>query len=230
MKWTTWQSTLVLFGCFLAGSISLDAAPGEKSHDKNLIRNGGFEEATEEGVSGKFPLEWKMRKYNTLKEGEFVLDDKVKHKGSYSVKFTNATHGLLQDVSVKEGERYDFSYFVKTNLIKGGAGFSIRWLNADGKLIFRQATESEKTKSWISGDKVQITHNSNRYGVTDWRKAELSGIRVPETAVTARISIRPVFGVKGEFWVDDLVMEPVATEEVTGELKSLVTKIGRAHV
>ncbi|MFH0797474.1 MAG: sugar-binding protein [Candidatus Omnitrophota bacterium] len=221
MKKRNLEKILVILGMIIGLSkINLSA---EITGEKNLIVNGGFETAGE-WKPGKLPETWGMWNYKTLKEGEIILDSQVKHTGNYSVKFTNSAHGLEQHIRVKAGERYNFSFYVKTTLTTGGMGFSVQWLDTEGKWVTREAFESEKDKPWVVNGRVGIGHNSNWYSIRDWQKAELSDIKVPETAVIAYIQISPiVLPVTGEFWVDDVVMEPVTAKETMGEIKSLVT-------
>lgn len=202
--------TKSLLQCLAATVLLFLGAAPPAAGAPNLLVNGGLEAGAEGRQPGELPQGWRMWKVATLEPGELALDRAVKRSGEVSARFTDATHGLAQHVRVRPGDMVHFRCYFRTDLRKGGAGLGIGWLNKEGKWVFDPETGK------------QITHNRNLYGIADWREAELTNIRVPATAVSARVSVGPVFGAKGEFWVDDVAMEAVPGEKPREAHKSTV--------
>jgi hypothetical protein len=202
----SWGIGLGLFA--LSSPVSLRADEPVKV---NVIRNGGFEELAEQWASGKMPVGWVCSWAPTpLTAGEITVDKQEKYEGDYSLKFSNSKHGAEQRIPVKAGERYDFSCYFKSGLTKGACGLQVQWLDANCKIVKRDALESEKGKPWLDSEgKTAISHNCNLNNFQGWKKVEFLNILVPDTAVTAYLMIFSI-NANGDFWVDKVEMMPVS--------------------
>lgn len=178
------------------------AAASKAESGENFVINGGFEENIDDWESGAIPYGWRGWEMESLQPDEISLDRDIKHSGEASVRFTDARHGLSQHIRVHSGEVYDFSCFVKTNTTRGGLGFWIWWIDAEGQWVKDPETD------------VQIVEGVNSTGTFDhWREVNINNITVPENAVMARIGLAPVYEPQGTYWVDDVTMRQAAGGE-----------------
>ncbi len=193
------NSFFVLFLTFLLATGVISRA----TEEENLVINGGFEEAFEEGMPSALPYGWSSWDEQTLQPGEITLDRETRLAGEASVRFTNPKHGLAQTIRVQPGEVYDFRCRVKTRMARGGVGFWIWWIDENGQWVKDPETDQ------------QITSGVNSTGSFDhWREVNLDRIVVPEGAVMVRIAISPVYQPEGDYWVDEVTMHRSPDGEV----------------
>lgn len=162
---------LWLLACLIAALGASGAAPAEK----NLIRNGDFEE----GAAG-----WSLPKTYRVAEG-------VAHGGKASLAVENkdpkAYLLATQALDFKAGQQYRFGAWIKTRGVRGnegGASICIEW---SGK------------KGWLGG-----SYARGIKGDRDWVYVEALTQPIPAEATSVHLSLYLRRGMTGEAWFDDV--------------------------
>jgi tetratricopeptide (TPR) repeat protein len=155
----------------------------------NLIANGGFEGNYLNGAFG-----WRHQPYSQV---DVSLDTSNFHSGTRAVRlnFTGpalSDTGIYQFVPVRPNVRYRFSAFVKSEDIVSASG---------PRLVVQDFYNNQPLGS-----------TDDLIGTTGWRQQVLDFVTGPQARLIV-IKVMRVPGnplIKGIFWLDDVILAPVA--------------------
>ena len=170
---------------------ALHTAMSQEIDQRNLVGNGSFEEAPDDGA----PARWKLRAADGL---AWALDREVKHSGEQALRLTGdgvraGWGGFSCDtrIDLKANRVYELSLWVKAE--------DADYANPGGYLW----------RSWPAVDKSQRLPNFHlciAKGTYDWRRIT----QTYKSFVAARLNVsvpRPV--IAGTVWLDDVVLREV---------------------
>lgn len=131
---------------------------------------------------------------NLINPRQLVFDSEFAHSGIRSMKFTNSTESITQDlVNLMPGKEYTFSAWISDKQ-SGNSGIS----DPNQSIEIRFETISG---SLISSQKFYPSTNS----IETWRK--VSGNFIPPTG-TGRITLTFRKGASSAIWIDDIRIHP----------------------
>lgn len=176
------------------------------SSSSNLLHNPSFEEPTEEGA---LPKQWEYGSSGTRKTG---VTGKQTQTGAQCLQMTayGVTGGFQaveQTLSVKEGEKYEFSVAVKNSSQdsfrardrSGTYGqLVIMWLDEFGQEIGR-----DWSRTW-----------DEKVSRLSWKSYSIDKVEAPKGAVGATVGIHfyeRSSGAEGSFLVDDVSLKRTST-------------------
>jgi hypothetical protein len=164
---------------------------------ENLLANPGFESPQEPGA---LPEGWGWFTSDKRKMG---VSDEEAHSGAQSLKVSaqnidDAQLGVLQEIAVEPGERYEFTAEILNadqDRMRGNlwGSIDVEWLDANGNEIARETGEYWKRTT----------------SKMHWKDYELD-TKAPDGARRARFVIRVMDGRphgSGSFYIDDVTLE-----------------------